>query len=73
MRVKYCARITECEINAIVTQAFTSVTRLDKAKSEFQRTDIVPLISNSIYRDLDFLPSIVTDGSIQSVTEEKPQ
>lgn len=65
MRANSGARITEYEIAAMVTQAFTRVARLDIAKSGFQCTGIVPLNPN-IFTNLDFLPSAVTDVPMQS-------
>lgn len=68
MRTNSGARITEYEIAAMVSQAFTRVARLDIAKSGFQCTGILPLNEN-IFTDLDFLPSAVTDVPMQSEVE----
>lgn len=68
MRANSGARITEYEIAAMVSQAFTRVARLDIAKSGFQCSGIVPLNPN-IFTNLDFLPSAVTDVHLQSETE----
>lgn len=68
MRANSGARITEYEIAAMVSQAFTRVARLDIAKSGFQCSGIVPLNPN-IFTDLDFLPSAVTDVPLQSEAE----
>jgi len=70
MRANVGARITDYDIAGLVGEAFTKVARLDIAVSGFKCTGIYPFDRN-IFSDIDYLPSDVTNISLQDANIER--
>ena len=60
MRRNPAARITDYDIAALVSEAFSKAARLDIAQNGFKCTGIYPFNPN-IFTEVDFLPSAMTD------------
>lgn len=70
LRANAGARITDYDIAGLVGEAFTKVARLDIAVSGFKCTGIYPF-NKSIFSDLDYLPSDMTNMPLNDKTGQE--